>query len=690
MSTHLAKSLHEVDRITGKPIDFTDPSRLDRFFSQEERNKIDLSYKDREAPAIGNPFQSCSGNLFLGFFFDGTRNNYALSEQAKDYTHSNVARLFDAYPGQTIAPALLLRHEVRWPNESKYPNYFRIYTPGVGTPFEEVNDTGSKRGGLLSDATQGAAMARWGERRLTWALVQAINSIHRYFLKQSLLTPDETLRLCKTLDLDTYNLQAAPRTTDYGQPGNTMAHLEQALRRLHTALKPHMPDPVTGKVGKIDPGVVKHIYVSMFGFSRGSAAARSFLNWFLALCKLDAKILGRQGPTLGGFPVTVDFLGLFDTVASVGLASSALITDGHGAWADSKLLRVPQEINCLHLVSAHELRRSFPLDSISINGALAANHQEIVFPGVHSDLGGGYMPTEQGRGRDAEGADMISRIPLAVMYRAARLAGAPLKLELAPQLRKRGFKVAPQTISDFNAYISQCLTKSGSLRAIMHEQMEHAIRWRRRWHNKMEQMPSVSRAKPEDTNDIVGADQEFGEEIKMFEAWRKQPERTVMFCPNLFVCVETKKSTVPGVDPDRAKEWGEFVQFWDKPVVPTEIAKLFEEYIHDSRAWFKLTGLEAAEVEGALKKWVREYQALKATQKYNPTGLGPRSKFSTEEIAWIEEYQRTGKIPRMKTSGREPMELGAGYLRWRRIYAGDDHLRLTQNQERQMDSAATT
>lgn len=32
----------------------------------------------------------------------------------------------------------------------------------------------------------------------------------------------------------------------------------------------------------------------------------------------------------------------------------------------------------------------------------------------------------------------------------------------------------------------------------------------------------------------------------------------------------------------------------------------------------------------------------------------------------------------MKTRGREPFLLGAGYLRFRRIYAGGDRLRLTQ------------
>lgn len=44
----------------------------------------------------------------------------------------------------------------------------------------------------------------------------------------------------------------------------------------------------------------------------------------------------------------------------------------------------------------------------------------------------------------------------------------------------------------------------------------------------------------------------------------------------------------------------------------------------------------------------------------------------------VEEYERTGKIPRLLTEGREPwgsasdMIRCAGYLRFRKIYGGSD------------------
>ena len=93
-------------------------------------------------------------------------------------------------------------------------------------------------------------------------------------------------------------------------------------------------------------------------------------------------------------------------------------------------------------------------------------------PGVHSDVGGGYMPKEQGRGMEEKGADMLSRIPLAMMYRAAMLAGVPLKLDKQRGDVKERFKVSAVVINAFNAYVDQFNIKMGSLTAIMHEQRQ--------------------------------------------------------------------------------------------------------------------------------------------------------------------------------------------------------------------------
>ncbi|HET7836895.1 MAG TPA: hypothetical protein VFL43_13840 [Variovorax sp.] len=73
-----------------------------RVFFGEESQGIEVAEAARELPPTGNPSRSCDTNLFLGFFFDGTRNNYDRSSNARDFSHSNVARLYGAYAGQHV------------------------------------------------------------------------------------------------------------------------------------------------------------------------------------------------------------------------------------------------------------------------------------------------------------------------------------------------------------------------------------------------------------------------------------------------------------------------------------------------------------------------------------------------------------------------------------------------------------
>ncbi|WP_260849096.1 DUF2235 domain-containing protein [Burkholderia thailandensis] len=116
----------------------------------------------------------------------------------------------------------------------------------------------------------------------------------------------------------------------------------------------------------------------MFGFSRGAAEARTFSNWLVDALESDF--------SLCGVPVSYDFLGIFDTVASVGIAQSAAATlfDGHGGWARKELMAVPHYVRrCVHMVAAHEPRGSFPLDLIDCS---LEGREEIVYPGVHSDV----------------------------------------------------------------------------------------------------------------------------------------------------------------------------------------------------------------------------------------------------------------------------------------------------------------
>jgi hypothetical protein len=255
-------------------------------------------------------------------------------------------------------------------------------------------------------------------------------------------------------------------------------------------------------------------------------------------------------------------LGIFDSVASIGtgntLGNSYLgkLLDGHGAWADAEVsLRIPNNIPCLHLVAAHEIRRSFPLDSVSVGQSIPSNCTEVVFPGVHSDLGCGYAPGEQGRGENPEGNDMMARIPLLVMYRAARLSGVPLKLELANANVQQRFNVSVEAINAFNSYITETATKADTLTEIMRNQQNFQMRWRLLRQTRaalpVENTKSFERASTFDKNDLHSANLEFDAEIAEFNRWLNSKKK------NVRPVVQD-----PGFDNDYEDEWEEIARWW--------------------------------------------------------------------------------------------------------------------------------
>ncbi|MFY0583563.1 hypothetical protein ACN28S_63020 [Cystobacter fuscus] len=51
------------------------------------------------------------------------------------------------------------------------------------------------------------------------------------------------------------------------------------------------------------------------------------------------------------------------------------------------------------MIAAHEIRNSFPVDSVLQGNSYPKNCREMVYPGAHSDVGGGYR---RGEGRAAQ------------------------------------------------------------------------------------------------------------------------------------------------------------------------------------------------------------------------------------------------------------------------------------------------
>lgn len=144
-----------------------------------------------------------------------------------------------------------------------------------------------------------------------------------------------------------------------------------------------------------NPGcLITSLELDVFGFSRGAAAARHFVNEVLKQRKgqLDPMFQRRKTPFGPGFAwhngsVRIKVVGLFDTVAAVGgIRDMGNLGDAHN---DKVNLYLPPGCadQVLHLVARDEERRNFALNSV-----LPHWHREIILPGTHSDIGGGYHP----------------------------------------------------------------------------------------------------------------------------------------------------------------------------------------------------------------------------------------------------------------------------------------------------------
>lgn len=136
---------------------------------------------------------------------------------------------------------------------------------------------------------------------------------------------------------------------------------------------------------------IEKIRYDIFGFSRGAAAARHFSNRVLLQERalIDAIDDGLFAINHHGRPAgETRFLGLFDTVDAIGGLSDAL--DPHGPDNQDVMLNLSGEIaeRVFQITAMHESRYNFSLNSIK------ETWPELMLPGVHSDIGGGYNPEE--------------------------------------------------------------------------------------------------------------------------------------------------------------------------------------------------------------------------------------------------------------------------------------------------------
>ncbi|MET3134203.1 hypothetical protein AAKU55_004498 [Oxalobacteraceae bacterium GrIS 1.11] len=546
------------------------PFPIDTFLkpSTEEQSKIATA-----ASTTATPLPCCIP-VKVGIFFDGTNNNLERDHDGKrtglpdpktkvpgpvasralkpeEYSHSNVARLFMAFP-----------------NKKQTSGYFSYYIPGPGTPFKEI--------GELTESDDGKAFCLGGQPRIIFGLFQVLNAIYMTVYDQHLLyTAEQAGKFALAYDKE----MGREELDVYGQPVK-MTHRDwfaPHIAKLTAALAAH-PKPS-----------VPSLTLSVFGFSRGAAEAVAFCHFFSQL--LD-------NGKLAGVAASIQFLGVFDTVATVGGSASIAKTialapdrwfDGHWGWANEILKPLPDCVKAgQHHIAAHEQRMNFP---VTRQGGVD-KFKEFYFPGMHSDVGGGYAPGDYGKGRGAQSA-MLSQISLAHMFKAARTAGVPLKPFSELEVRVQDdFQVDAKLASAWNAYTAE-LGKDGHL-IKMH--MELYCRWRAARLKSLENTDSFKASDPQAQQDLRDSNRMLAGDLEALAYRRKPPPRDEKnrFGPYK----ESDRLRINQWQFTRAQEslalddWEQWALalFDAHEPLPAEVMRFFDDYVHDSLAGFYLAG----------------------------------------------------------------------------------------------------
>ncbi|HBW1510488.1 TPA: DUF2235 domain-containing protein, partial [Klebsiella quasipneumoniae] len=357
-----------------------------------------------------------------------------------------------------------------------------------------------------------------------------------------------------------------------------------------------------------------------------------------------------------------------------------------------------------HLVSGHEQRLCFPLDSVRrANGKYPPCATEVVYPGMHSDIGGGYPPGDQGKANGENDSLLLSQVVLNDLYSASFQAGAPLKVPvdtlpvdlkkdawraMHPDLIKQ-FDTDIPLVNRFNAWreltLGQTTPKTfdpeaashyeppaagGSLETVIAEQMAWITAWRidRYARGSMLKTPFYQRAKNTEAlpaarkaaEDIRDKEQEKVLRARQDQIANQPPDRM-----DELVLQPGVKDFDPKMDQtqlfDAAKEFGK--DYHDGYRIPDNLAQLVLDTVLQPVIFVLNTDDEAQEYrrmkrDGEARVAVLFPDAGEASNAEQPAGL-VRALFDDQvhdSRAWF-MYAVLGT-----------REMWTGYFRYRMIY----------------------
>lgn len=510
----------------------------------------------------------CQGQVYVTLFFDGTNNNKEADEPLRG--HSNVARLFNA--------------RIDDPKNG----FFSYYISGVGTPCKEVNDSDGGKA-LFGQVNAGGAFGYMGADRINWGITRVYNAVYRYLTGSDLFSDASAKTIVKNM------------SSSVGALSFEGAYRKMVLQTWEKKL---------AAVAQSSQRKVTQINLAVFGFSRGSAEARAFANWFSEIVKND-----DGGYELAGISVRLYFLGIFDTVASVGIANLIPGVNGHMAWADGVMVIPPTVEQCVHYIAIHEQRACFPLET-------AKSVRQVLYPGMHSDVGGGYSPTEQGK------LAQCSQVPLNDMHFDAIRAGVPLlsidEIRGRDDLKK-DFEIPKDLATAYNKFWASCgIATGGDVRELVQQHTHQYVKWRGGMLAAGQDL-TLRRfyidADKKDKSELLKAESDLVEQVKKLRLrLRAENESTSGVKTNGLVGLYGGAPQVQPVDPVTRSLLAEL----DKHAsLPDGVKNFFDDYVHDSRAGFTsvpISKLEPSDITGGYLRYRNIYQNERVVPQQSASG----------------------------------------------------------------------
>jgi uncharacterized Zn-binding protein involved in type VI secretion len=168
------------------------------------------------------------------------------------------------------------------------------------------------------------------------------------------------------------------------------------IARVQQVLISSIPEQLNAFGDNYPDTKIRSLEFDIFGFSRGAAAARHFVNELKRNEGAPLRNALSQKPLLfvNNFDwrrsVQINFVGLFDTVSARGSLSDGFdIRSGEtGALHVALLADCARRV--VQICARDEIRANFMLTTVR------PEHLEIAMPGVHSDIGGSYHDDSEG------------------------------------------------------------------------------------------------------------------------------------------------------------------------------------------------------------------------------------------------------------------------------------------------------